>query len=115
MRIPCITQTYQKKYKRNAPAHGSSPAVYISMKGRDVTCKGKGVGGVLLVDALKRIALGTDQFGVAVFMLDVLDCGDPEAVEKRKQPYESYGFQPLTSEELKMFLPLATVRQLLGV
>jgi len=104
-----------KKYKRGAPAHGFIPAVYISMIGRDITCKGKGVGGVLLVDALKRIALGAGQFGVAVVMLDVLDCGDPEAVEKRKQTYEEYGFQPLPSEELRMFLPLATVRQLLGV
>ncbi|UOA25846.1 GNAT family N-acetyltransferase [Pseudosulfitobacter sp. DSM 107133] len=104
-----------KKYMRGAPAHGSIPAVYISMMGRDITCKGKGMGAVLLADALKRIALGAERFGVAVVLLDVLDCGDPKAVEQRKQTYEKYGFQPLPSEDLRMFLPLATVRQLLGV
>lgn len=101
------------KYKRAAPGHGSIPAVYISMIGRDNTCKGQGVGGILLVDALKRTAIGADQFGVAIVMLDVLDCGDPKAVEKRKKTYERYGFQPLSSEDLRMFLPIATVRKLL--
>lgn len=103
------------KYKRSAPAHGDIPAVYIPMMGRDVSCAGQGMGGVLLADALKRIALGAAQFGVAVVMLDVLGCGDPAAVENRRQVYARYGFQSLPSARLRMFLPLATVRQLLGV
>ena len=103
-----------KKYKRAAPGHGAIPAVYISMIGRDKNFEGKGVGGILLVDALKRIAIGAGQFGVAIVILDVLDCGDPQAVEKRKETYEKYGFQPLPSEDLRMFLPIATVRKMLG-
>jgi hypothetical protein len=32
-------------------------------------------------------------------------------VARRKALYESYGFQPLPSRPLRLFLPLATVRQ----
>ena len=51
---------------------------------------------------------------IAVVMLDVLDCGDPERVAQRKALYEAYGFMALPSNPLRMFLPLATVRMLLA-
>jgi len=38
---------------------------------------GTGFGGDLLVDALRRIALAADTHGIAVALLDVLDCGNP--------------------------------------
>jgi hypothetical protein len=47
-------------------------------------------------------------------MLDVLDCGDPDRVARRKALYESYGFQSLTSNPLRMFLPVSVVRRLIG-
>ena len=99
-----------KKYAHTKPNHGSIPAIYISMIGRDESCRGQGVGDVLLADALKRIVSAADTVGVAVIMLDVLDCGDPGAVAFRKTTYERYGFQSLPSNELRMFLPIATVR-----
>lgn len=101
------------QFARNRPAHGSIPAAYISMIGVDSRFQGRGYGGDLLVDCLKRLAVAADALGIAVVMLDVLDCGDAEKVAKRIALYTSYGFQPLPSNNLRLFLPIATVRRLM--
>lgn len=66
------------------------------------------------VDVLRRIASVADAIGVAVVMLDVLDCGDPDRVARRKALYESYGFQPLVSNLLRMFLQVSVVELLIS-
>lgn len=101
-----------KKYARTRPSHGSIPAAYISMIGRDKRYRGSSYGGDLLVDALRRIVSAADQIGISVIMLDVLDCGDTETTARRKALYESYGFQPAASVPMRMFLPIAVAVQL---
>jgi ribosomal protein S18 acetylase RimI-like enzyme len=101
-------------FARTRPGHGVIPAAYISMIGVDARHQGQGYGGDLLVDALTRIGQAADAIGIAVVILDVLDDGDAEQVARRKLLYESYGFQPLPSRPLRLFLPLAAVRQLIG-
>lgn len=102
------------KFARTRPSHGNIPAAYVSMIGRDQKFSGGGFGGDLLVDALRRIAVAADAIGVAVVMLDVLDCGDPDRVARRKALYESYGFQSLASNPLRMFMSVSTVRRLIA-
>jgi ribosomal protein S18 acetylase RimI-like enzyme len=101
-------------YARTRPSHGNIPAAFISMIGVDSRYAGKGYGGDLLVDALTRIARAADQIGIAVVMLDVLDCGDPVQVERRKKLYLRYGFVPLISQPLRLFLPIGVVRGLVS-
>lgn len=101
------------KFARNRPNHGSIPAAYISMIGVDHRFQRQGYGGDLLIDCLARLVEAAEAVGIAVVMLDVLDCGDPENVEKRKTLYAGYGFAPLPSNELRLFLPMATVRTLI--
>jgi len=101
------------KFARTRPSHGNIPAAYISMIGRDQRFRGGVYGGDLLVDALRRIAVAADAIGVAVVMLDVLDCGDPDRVARRKTLYESYGFQSLASNPLRMFLPVSVIHKLI--
>ncbi|MCB1495431.1 MAG: hypothetical protein KDJ86_06580 [Bauldia sp.] len=72
------------------------------MIGRDERFRGQGYGGDLLVDALKCVALVAESLGIAVVMLDVLDCGDPERVARRKALYEGFGFKPLQSNSLRI-------------
>lgn len=100
------------RFARNRPAHGGIPAAYISMIGVDSRFQGQGHGGDLLVDCLARLVSAADALGIAVVMLDVLDCGDPERVAKRLTLSTSYGFEPLLSNGLRLFLPMATVRVL---
>jgi len=102
------------RYARTRPGHGSIPAAYLSMIGVDMRHAGKGYGGDLLIDALTRIALAADEIGIAVVMLDVLDDGNAERVARRKALYEGYGFTALPSNPLRLFLPVATMRELIG-
>jgi GNAT superfamily N-acetyltransferase len=103
-----------KKYARNRPGHGLIPAAYFSMIGVDERYRGKGYGGDLLVDGLRRIARAADELGIALVLLDILDCGNPELIEKRRKLYLGYGFRPLASNSLRLFLPVATLRALLA-
>jgi len=103
-------QDLPPQYARGRPGHGSIPAAYISMIGVDRRHSGHGYGGDLLVDALSRIAAAAEGIGIAVVMIDVLDDGDINLVSRRKALYEAYGFTPLPSNPLRLFLPLATVR-----
>lgn len=41
---------------------------------------------------------------------DVLGYGDASLVARRKALYEGYGFAPLPSNPLRLFLPLGVVR-----
>jgi len=100
------------RFARNRPKHGSIPAAYISMIGVDSRFQGQDYGGDLLVDCLKRLAVAAEGLGIAVMMLDVLDCGDVEKVAKRTALYASYGFQPLPSNDFRLLLPIATVQML---
>jgi ribosomal protein S18 acetylase RimI-like enzyme len=102
-----------KRYARTRPSHGQIPAAYISMLGRDQRYSGMGFGSDLLADALLRIARVAETLGVAVIMLDVLNCGDRERISKRKQLYERYGFMPLISSPLRLFLPVSTVQDVI--
>lgn len=102
------------QYARARAGHGRIPAAYISMIGVDKRYQGQGYGGDLLADSLKRVAQAADAIGIAIAMLDVLDCGNPDRVERRKRLYQSYGFIPLPSNPLRLFMPIATIRHLLA-
>lgn len=75
---------------------------------------GAGFGSDLLVDALRRIAQAAKAIGIAVVMLDVLDCGNLELIARRRALYEGFGFTSLLSNPLRMFLPLSVVRALIA-
>lgn len=69
------------------------------------TFKGKGLGAALLANALKRAATAE----IAAYAL-VVDAKDELAAEF----YVHHGFIPLPEQPLCLFLPLATVKSLLG-
>lgn len=81
------------------------------MIGRDLKFAGSGYGGDLLIDCLTRIARISDDIGTAIVMLDVLDCGDAERTERRVKLYKEYGFQPLPTNAMRMFIPIATIKR----
>ena len=103
-----------EKYARSRPAHGSIPAAFLSMIGVDQRYASQGFGGDLLVDALMRIARTSEDIGIAVVILDVLDDSNPDQLKRHKALYAKYGFQSLPSNPLRMFLPVATIRKLLA-
>jgi ribosomal protein S18 acetylase RimI-like enzyme len=98
-------------FAKKAPRHGTVPAAYISMIGVDVAIQGQAIGKLLLADALKQILKASALIGTAVVMLDVFDDGNILAIAKRERYYRGFGFIPLQSRPLRLFLPLETVRQ----
>jgi GNAT superfamily N-acetyltransferase len=103
-----------ERFARTRPRHGAIPAAFVAMIARDARYAGGGYGGDLLVDALRRCARASESLGIAVVLLDVLDCGDAQRTARRKALYEGYGFRPLPSNPMRLFLPMATVRRLVA-
>ncbi|PWE35004.1 GNAT family N-acetyltransferase [Pelagicola sp. LXJ1103] len=101
-------------YAKKAMKHGILPAAFIAMIGVDKSQQGNGIGSALVADALSRIARASEEIGTCVIMLDVFDDNDQAAVTMRKSYYESFGFIPLPDQPLRLFIPVATVRQLVG-
>ena len=102
------------RYARTRPSHGAIPAAFISMIGLDQRYAGKGHGGDLLADALLRIEQAAERIGIAMVVLDVLDDGNPDFVRRRKTLYLRYGFEALPSNPLRLFLPVAAIRESLA-
>ena len=97
------------RYARTRPGHGSIPAAFIAMMGRDARFAGQGVGALLLADALMRIERAASTLGIAVVLLDVLECGDPIRTQSRRSFYEGFGFASLPSRPERMMLPVKTI------
>lgn len=86
------------------------PVAFIAMIGVARRLQGRGFGSALLIDALRRVSRAADSLGIAAVLLDVLDCGDPAATERRRALYLGYGFEPLSANPARLFLPMATAR-----
>ena len=95
---------------KKAPRFGSIPAVYLSMIAVDRRHQGRGLGRILLADALRRAAAVADQIGLKAVVLDVIDDGGPEVMERRRTFYVGMGFRSLPSRPVRMFISIETVR-----
>ena len=77
----------------------------------DQTQQGRGLGQVLLADALTRALAAADQIGVKAVVLDVIEDGGPEITERRRAFYVKMGFQPFPSRPSRMFIAIDTIRR----
>jgi GNAT superfamily N-acetyltransferase len=89
---------------KRLPRYPSVPAVRLGRLAVEQTCQGRGLGGVLLADALTR-ALRAD---IAAYAL-LVDAKDAAAAAF----YQHHGFLAFASQPLTLFLPLATAQALL--
>lgn len=79
------------------------PVVLLARLAVDRRYHGRRLGEFLLQDALTRSLAGADVLGLTAVVVDALDA--PAAAF-----YQRYGFTPLASSPLRLFLPMATVR-----
>ncbi len=84
------------------------PASLVARLAVSQLVKGRGVGSLLLMDALARCARVASEVGGVAIIVDALE----EAVVPF---YERLGFVRLGPDLLKLFVPMATVRELLGI
>jgi len=64
------------------------------------------IGSKLLIHALKQALAASDTIGVQCVIVD----SKPEAVGF----YRRFGFVPLKQDGLKLYLPVSTIRQMVG-
>jgi GNAT superfamily N-acetyltransferase len=68
--------------------------------------QGQGLGSILLADALQRIVQASQVMAVYAVVVDALD-------DRAAEFYQQFGFIPLPSQPLKLFLPTDSVAALL--
>jgi GNAT superfamily N-acetyltransferase len=92
------------EFARDRPSSGWIPAAYIAMIAVAKAEQGKGIGRMLLVDALKRVADASRNVGMSITMLDILDDGDEKAIAARQRLYGSFGFRSFVANPLRMWV-----------
>jgi GNAT superfamily N-acetyltransferase len=97
--------TVAKKLK--LPKH-ELPASLVARLAVSESVKGQGVGALLLMDAMARCARVANEVGGVAIVVDALD-------ESIAPFYERIGFSRFEPGSLKMFIPMATVREMLGI
>jgi GNAT superfamily N-acetyltransferase len=83
------------------------PVALLARLAVDQAVRGRGLGKLLLVDALKRCRDLSEQLGIHAIEVDAIDAGAQEF-------YAKFGFIPLQDDELHLYLPMATIEQVFG-
>lgn len=91
---------------RKLPRYGEVPAALIGRLARDLRWRGRGVGEILLADAIGRILEAASRLAIHAIVVDAKD-------EKAEAFYRSHGFRPQTTRQNRLFLPTATARDAL--
>jgi ribosomal protein S18 acetylase RimI-like enzyme len=81
------------------------PTAHLGRLAIDRRLQGQGLGGILLIDALRRVRETADRIGIHAVTVHSLNA-------KAKRFYEAHGFMSLRDDELHLFLPMATIRKL---
>lgn len=84
------------------------PATLIGRLARSIDFRGKRIGEILLVDALKKALENSTR--VASWAV-VVDAKDEEAI----QFYRKYGFISIPTKRTRLFLPMETIRENFGI
>jgi GNAT superfamily N-acetyltransferase len=87
---------------KKLPRH-AVPVVLLARLAVDQSVRGRGLGGFLLRDGLTRSLDLSETLGIHAVVVDALDA-------EAKSFYERFGFMPLTDDEMRLFLPLSTIR-----
>ena len=95
-----IPNTFRKRLPKS---YLSVPAILLGRLAVDKTFQKKGIGKILLIDALKRCLDTSGSIGAYAVIVDPLD-------EEAVRFYEKYGFITLPDSG-KMFLPMKTLKQ----
>lgn len=98
-----IPRSVTKKLTRY-PTH---PATLLARLARDVRWRGKGMGELLVVDAIRRAYTQTAHVGSAFIIVDALN-------DKALAFYRAFGFTPCQDAPGQLFMPMSIVEQLIG-
>ncbi len=95
-------QSLPEKQGKKLPRH-DVPVILLARLAVDRSVRGKGLGGILLRDALSRAVELSGKLGIHAVVVDAIDA-------EAKSFYERFGFPALTDNEMRLFLPVSTIR-----
>lgn len=102
-----IDELSQRQQKR-LPRYPRVPATLIGRLAVDQQARGKGLGSMLLMDALARAHRASESVASYAVTVDVMEV-EPDPLKF----YEQYGFTRVRSHPRQLYLPMATIGQLL--
>jgi len=88
----------------NLPRH-PIPIALIGRLAVDISARGRGLGGTLLIHALGSAQRVAEIAGVYAVVVDALD-------QQAKSFYLQYGFKELADDYLHLYLPMRTINKL---
>lgn len=91
-------------FRRRLPRY-PAPVVLLGRLAVAESHQGKGLGSILLADALQRIAQASQVMAVYAVVVDALN-------DQAAEFYRQFGFIPMPSQPLKLFLPMESVASL---
>jgi predicted GNAT family N-acyltransferase len=94
-----------EEQRKGLPRYDRIPAFLIGRLARDLSMKGQGLGELLLIDAIARLASAE-----AAGRMIVVDPNDTKASDF----YSRYGFRPLGQATARLYLPMWVARKALG-
>lgn len=94
-------ETLPAAHARRVPRY-PVPAVRIARLVVDRSMQGKGLGGTLLADALRRVLTASAEVAVKVVLVDAKN-------DRAVAFYRRYGFMELSDAPMTLFLPIETV------
>ena len=86
---------------RKLPRYGAIPAALIGRLGRDERVRGRGIGELLLADAVRRILSAGRSVAVFAIVVDAKD-------ERARTFYHAFGFTPFPTRPGRVFLLTST-------
>ena len=92
-----IAQKLPEAMTKKLPRYPELGATLLGRLARDLAWRGKGIGRLLLVDALRRSVRLSAEAGAVVVVTDPKD-------QSARTFYQAYGFQPL--DERRLFIPM---------
>lgn len=99
--VSALDETFAKKL----PRYPRLPATLLGRLAVDRRQKGKRLGELMLVDALKKSLEASTQVASLAVIAEALD-------ENAQRFYIKYGFQPFQHEPMKLYLPMKAVENL---
>ena len=91
-------------FRRRLPRY-PAPVVLLGRLAVAESHQGMGLGSILLADALQRIAQASQVMAVYAVVVDALN-------DQAAEFYRQFGFIPMPSQPLKLFLPMESVASL---
>lgn len=97
VQVDCLPLRWAKKYPSIVPG------VKLARLAVSLNCQRQGIGGILLVEAMKRALVIAENAGVIGLFVDAKDVSV-------KAYYERYGFEGTQEHPLLLFLPLSGLK-----